>query len=142
MPIAFSSEVDTGSREENTSNITAVQPQANSPMMPDGGYSRPSAKAGGRFVFDLSLLALIRSRSILRSDTTGHRAMTQSAIAAADELWRQIRREAEDVVASDPVFGASLAAAILGHADLAGAVSYQIGERLGKSPADRRASHA
>ena len=64
--------------------------------------------------------------------------MTQSEIAAADELWRQIRREAEDVVASDPVFGASLAAAILDHADLAGAVSHQIGERLGKSPADRR----
>ncbi len=63
--------------------------------------------------------------------------MTQSAIAAADELWRQIRREAEDVVASDPVFGASLAQAILDHADLAGAVSHQIGERLGRSPADR-----
>ena len=64
--------------------------------------------------------------------------MIQSGIAAADELWRQVRREAENVVARDPVFGVSLAAAILDHADLAGAVSHQIGERLGKSPADRR----
>ena len=63
--------------------------------------------------------------------------MIPGEIAAADELWRQIRREAEDVVASDPVFGASLAQAVLDHADLAGAVSHQIGERLGRSPADR-----
>ena len=63
--------------------------------------------------------------------------MIPGEIAAADELWRQVRREAEDVVASDPVFGASLAQAVLDHADLAGAVSHQIGERLGRSPADR-----
>ena len=64
--------------------------------------------------------------------------MIPSVNAAADELWRQVRREAENVAASDPVFGASLAAAILDHADLAGAVSHQIGERLGKSSADRQ----
>jgi len=64
--------------------------------------------------------------------------MIQSATAAADDLWHGIRREAENVVASDAVFGASLASAILDHADLAGAVSHQIGERLGKSPADRQ----
>jgi serine O-acetyltransferase len=91
---------------------------------------------GGLFL-EGSLLALFRSRSILRSYAGRHEAMIQSEIAAADELWRQVRREADDVIASDPVFGASLASAILDHADLAGAVSHQIGERLGKSPADR-----
>lgn len=64
--------------------------------------------------------------------------MIHSAIAAADELWLMIRREAETIVARDPVFGASLAIAILDHADLAGAVSHQIGERLGKSLDERR----
>jgi serine O-acetyltransferase len=63
--------------------------------------------------------------------------MIPSEIAAADELWLTIRREAENVVAGDPVFGASLAAAILDHPDFVGAVSHQIGERLGKDPADR-----
>ncbi|HEY9454805.1 MAG TPA: serine acetyltransferase [Bradyrhizobium sp.] len=64
--------------------------------------------------------------------------MIPSEISAADELWLTIRREAENVVAGDPVFGASLPAAILDHPDFAGAVSHQIGERLGKSSADRR----
>jgi serine O-acetyltransferase len=64
--------------------------------------------------------------------------MIPSEISAADELWLTIRREAENVVAGDRVFGASLAAAILDHPDFAGAVSHQIGERLGKSSADRR----
>jgi serine O-acetyltransferase len=64
--------------------------------------------------------------------------MIHSATATADELWLMIRREAENAVARDPVFGASLAAAILDHGDLAGAVSHQIGERLGKTPDERR----
>ena len=64
--------------------------------------------------------------------------MIHSATATADELWLMIRREAESAVARDPVFGASLAAAILDHPDLAGAVSHQIGERLGKSHDERR----
>ena len=63
--------------------------------------------------------------------------MIPSGIAVAEELWRSIRREAENVIVRDPVFGASLSAAILDHADLAGAVSHQIGERLGNSSADR-----
>lgn len=64
--------------------------------------------------------------------------MIHSATATADELWLMIRREAESAVARDPVFGASLAAAILDHADLAGAVSHQIGERLGKGLDERQ----
>ena len=48
-----------------------------------------------------------------------------------------IRREAESAVARDPVFGAALSPAILDHPDFAHALSHQIGERLGKSPADR-----
>jgi serine O-acetyltransferase len=41
------------------------------------------------------------------------------------------------VMANDPIFGRSLPAAILDHADLRSAVAHQIGERLGKSTAER-----
>ena len=63
--------------------------------------------------------------------------MTQNAIAPVDQLWQSLRREAETVLASDPMFGASLSAAILDHPDLGSALAYQIGERLGKRAADR-----
>jgi serine O-acetyltransferase len=48
-----------------------------------------------------------------------------------------IRREAENAVARDPVFGAALSSAILDHPDFAHALAHQIGARFGKSPADR-----
>jgi serine O-acetyltransferase len=54
-----------------------------------------------------------------------------------DRLWRSIRREAESAVARDPGFGAALSTAILHHPDFACALAHQIGERLGRSPADR-----
>jgi serine O-acetyltransferase len=63
--------------------------------------------------------------------------MTAAADLTADQLWLSIRREAEAALARDPVFGASLSSAILDHAGLGGAVAYQIGERLGKSSAER-----
>jgi len=53
------------------------------------------------------------------------------------QLWFSVRREAESALASDPLFGASLAAAILDHPGLGHAVAHQIGERLGKSADDR-----
>src|SRR3954464_13804084 len=62
--------------------------------------------------------------------------MIQSEIPV-DRLWRSIRREAESAVARDPVFGAALSSAILDHPDFAHALAHQIGERLGKAPADR-----
>jgi serine O-acetyltransferase len=62
----------------------------------------------------------------------------QNAIVPGDQLWLSVRREAESVLASDPLFGVILAAAILDHSDLASAVAYQIGERLGKRTADRQ----
>jgi len=64
--------------------------------------------------------------------------MTLNGIAQADELWRSIRREAENVMAGDPVFGASLSSAILAHPGFGSALAHQIGERLGKSAADRQ----
>jgi serine O-acetyltransferase len=63
--------------------------------------------------------------------------MTQNAIAPVDQLWRSVRREAESALADDPLFGASLSAAILDHSDLGGALAHQIGERLGQHAADR-----
>jgi serine O-acetyltransferase len=63
--------------------------------------------------------------------------MTPNEHASRDDLWRQVRREAEMAVAADPVFGVWLSAAILDHADLGGAVAFQIGERLGKTEAER-----
>ncbi len=64
--------------------------------------------------------------------------MTSDGISSVDQLWLSIRREAEKVAATDPIFGSSLSAAILDHCDLAGALSCQIGQRLGKSAGDRR----
>jgi len=40
-------------------------------------------------------------------------------------------------VAADPVFVGRLTAAVLDHADLGGAIAFQIGERLGKTAAER-----
>jgi serine O-acetyltransferase len=64
--------------------------------------------------------------------------MIHNAVASSDRLWRSVRREAESVLASDPLFGGSLSAAILDHSDLGGAVAHQIGGRLGRHAADRR----
>lgn len=61
-----------------------------------------------------------------------------NAMVSIDQLWRSIRREAESALARDPVFGASLSSTILDHPDFAGALSHQIGERLGKSAGDRK----
>jgi serine O-acetyltransferase len=63
--------------------------------------------------------------------------MNQKPIAPVDQLWQRVRREAESVVASDPLFGRSLSAAILDHPGLGRAVAHQIGERLGRSADDR-----
>lgn len=64
--------------------------------------------------------------------------MIKDGSASAGQLWLSIRREAEAAFACDPVFGASLSSAIFDHADLGSAVAHQIGERLGRSSADRR----
>ena len=55
--------------------------------------------------------------------------MNQNTIAPVDQLWLSVRREAESVVANDPLFGASLSAAILDHPGLGDALAHQIAER-------------
>jgi len=64
--------------------------------------------------------------------------MIRNARAPTDQLWRSLRHEAESTLASDPIFGVSLTSAILDHPDFASALSRQIGERLGKTPAERQ----
>lgn len=64
--------------------------------------------------------------------------MNHNTIAPAEQLWLSLRREAEAILARDPLFGASISAAILDHPDLGGAVAHHIGERLGRGAADRR----
>jgi serine O-acetyltransferase len=64
-------------------------------------------------------------------------AMTSNDNASSNDLWQQVRREAEMAVAADPIFGGRLSAAILDHGDLGGAIAHQIGERLGKTEAER-----
>ena len=64
--------------------------------------------------------------------------MIKSGIATADQLWRSIRREAENALAANFTFGASLSSAISASRPAARwSLAYQIGERLGKSAADR-----
>jgi serine O-acetyltransferase len=63
--------------------------------------------------------------------------MAPDGTASNDDLWRSIRHEARTVMANDPIFGRYLSAAILDHADLLSAVAHQIGERLGKTTAER-----
>jgi serine O-acetyltransferase len=63
--------------------------------------------------------------------------MTPKESPSSHDMWQQVRREAETAVAIDPIFGGRLSAAILDHGDLGGAVACQIGERLGKTAAER-----
>jgi serine O-acetyltransferase len=61
-----------------------------------------------------------------------------AAIISSGALWQSIRREAESAVARDPLFGRAISAAILDHSGLGDALVRQIGERLGRSAADRK----
>jgi serine O-acetyltransferase len=63
--------------------------------------------------------------------------MVADKIASAENLWRSIRREADNVAANDPVLRKTLSLAILDHPDLASAIAFQIGQRLGTGGADR-----
>jgi serine O-acetyltransferase len=64
--------------------------------------------------------------------------MSSNGIASSGDLWQSIRREAEGAPASDPIFGSFLSAAILDQSDLGSALSWQVGERVGKTIAERR----
>ncbi|MET4385839.1 serine O-acetyltransferase [Bradyrhizobium sp. F1.4.3] len=63
--------------------------------------------------------------------------MAEAAMTASDSLWQAIRSEAQRAAATDPVFGKSLAAAILAHDDFAAALADLIGRRLGGSAEER-----
>ena len=64
-------------------------------------------------------------------------SMVIDGIASAEGLWLRVRREAEAVVATDPVLGRSLSISVLDHPGLGSAVALQIGQRLGKATEDR-----
>src|SRR4051794_21729223 len=77
--------------------------------------------------------AVYRVPYILRTSAPpGRTVMTQNVMVPVDQLWLSIRHEAESALAGDPLFGASLSAAILDHPDFGSALAHQIGERLGK----------
>lgn len=59
----------------------------------------------------------------------------------SDRLWQRIRDEAQRAIASDPVFGQSLAEAVIAHDGFAAALADLIGRRLG-SNADGQARFA
>ena len=81
----------------------------------------------------LFALAPSAGRPIFRCGANG-----ANALVPVDRLWLSIRREAENALAGDPLFGGSLSAAILDHGDFGSAVAHQIGERLGRSAVDRQ----
>ena len=58
-------------------------------------------------------------------------------MALTQELWQSVRREAETIAAGDAVLAASLGKSILDHADLASALAFQIGQRLGATDDER-----
>jgi serine O-acetyltransferase len=62
--------------------------------------------------------------------------MAEAAITASDSLWRAIRSEAQRAADADPVFGLSVARAILSHEDFPSALADLIGRRLGNSAAE------
>src|ERR1700694_2007154 len=64
-------------------------------------------------------------------------SMVTDKIASAEGLWLSIRREANAVVAGDPVLDRSLSLAIVDHPGVGSAVAFQIGQRLGSDSQTR-----
>ncbi len=62
--------------------------------------------------------------------------MAPTESQSTHDLWQSIRREAEVAAAGDPILGQS-SAAILDHPDLGGALAGLIGQRIGRSEAER-----
>jgi len=60
-----------------------------------------------------------------------------AATATNGSLWQTIRDEAQRATAADPVFGKSLAGAVLVHDDLSAALADLIGRRLGADATER-----
>jgi len=61
----------------------------------------------------------------------------ESEMASTQQLWQSVRREAEAIAATDSVLAASLSKSILDHSNLASALAFQIGQRLGAKDDDR-----
>lgn len=63
--------------------------------------------------------------------------MSEAAIMVSDSLWPRLRSEAQRAATADPVFGKTVASAVLAHDDFAAALSDLIGQRLGSNAAER-----
>ena len=63
--------------------------------------------------------------------------MATSAIVTSDDLWQEIRDEAQRASAEDPAFGATLTATVLAHDDFAAGLADLIGRRLGGTATER-----
>jgi hypothetical protein len=72
-----------------------------------------------------------------RAHVFAYESCSAPGSASSDKLWSRIRHEAQTAAAIDPIFGGALSAAVLDHADLGEAVTYQIGQRLGQTSMER-----
>ncbi|MDN4984717.1 serine acetyltransferase [Bradyrhizobium sp. WYCCWR 13022] len=63
--------------------------------------------------------------------------MARAAIMVGDDLWQSIRDEALRAAVADPVFGKTVAGAILAHDDFTAVLADLIGRRLGGSVSER-----
>jgi serine O-acetyltransferase len=66
--------------------------------------------------------------------------MAEAAIMTSENLWQEIRGEAQRAAAADPVFGRALVGLILAHDDFTAALADLIGRRLAVAPSNVSAS--
>ena len=67
---------------------------------------------------------------------TSTKQRAQSRVQSIDPIWADIRREAEDVIRSEPALGGFVFATVLSHSHLEEAVCHRLAQRLNHSDVD------